>query len=187
MRIARNYRKLNTNEKDLARQVFRNSLPSWWKIFLTDGLGPLPTFDNPFTEEVKGTYMIHVGPEVYPDAMVNASFGSFGTYKEILVHEMTHVWQYYHGYHVVLRSLWANTVGAGYSYTLGGAWDDYNVEQQAAIVEHWYSPTLGNMSVNDPRYPYIDKIIRPGIDSGFFSTMYENLVIRLKPEDLRRL
>ena len=101
-----------------------------------------------------------------------------------LIHELTHVWQFYHGYWVVLRSFWANVPGKGYHYTLeeSDAWDDFNVEQQASIVEHWF--TRG-MQINDDRFPFIAKIIKPGITGGFWATIRDKLLIEMPLKELR--
>jgi hypothetical protein len=137
-------------------------------------LGPVPGLDNPFTAHEFGLFWINVGPEVYPDAALAQQYGGFGSRKAILIHEMTHVWQYYHGYSVELRSLWANRWGAGYNYTVGEEWGDYNVEQQAHLVEDWF---MGGQSVSDPRFDYIDKIIRPGIPEFTGMALARRLVI----------
>jgi hypothetical protein len=107
-------------------------------------------------------------------------------YRNIFIHEMTHVWQYYHGYWVVLRSLWANTLGAGYNYTIGAldAWDDYNVEQQAQLVEDWFS---GGMSTTDDRFVFIEKIIRAGVTGGFWADFMDTLMVKLPIEKLRQV
>jgi hypothetical protein len=126
-----------------------------------------------------------VGPSVYPDATLTTTFGGFGSYRDIFIHEMTHVWQYYHGYWVVLRSAWANSrFGAGYSYTVqaSDAWDDFNVEQQASLVEHWFS---GGMSTTDDRFVFIEKIIRAGISGGFWASMLDTMVMKLPLTKLR--
>ncbi len=44
-----------------------------------------------------------------------------------------------------------------YAYGLGSAWDDYNVEQQASIVEDWFAY---GMNVSDPFYPFIQDTIQ---------------------------
>lgn len=41
-------------------------------------------------------------------------------------------------------------------------WKGYNVEQQGNIVEDWFDATKGNRSVIDPRFTYIEKVIRAG-------------------------
>ncbi|HEY6982507.1 MAG TPA: hypothetical protein VH499_16260 [Reyranella sp.] len=57
-------------------------------------------------------------------------------------------------------AIWARSpFGAGYDYKLGKPWDDYNKEQQAHIVEDWY--TNGRLK-SDDRYPYVRLVIRSG-------------------------
>jgi hypothetical protein len=107
MRIARNSRKLSDPERTLAGQVFHGSLPSWGRILIADGLGPLPGRDNPYTDDVGGMYMVNVGPDYYPDLTSFTDYG-FASGPRLLIHELTHVWQYDHGYWVILRSAWAN-------------------------------------------------------------------------------
>lgn len=98
---------------------------------------------------------------------------------------MTHVWQYFHGYWVVSRSVWANEFGQGYGYTLedSDAWDDFNVEQQASIVENWFKN--GTMSLIDERYPFIEKIIKPGIRGGAWANIMERTLVQLPLNELR--
>ena len=96
MRIARKMRNLSDTEKDLAGKVFDDSLPAWRRIYITDGLGPLSTYDQPYTEEAARLFTVNVGPDYYPDLNRNTSYG-FGTCRNLLIHELTHVWQYYHG------------------------------------------------------------------------------------------
>ena len=73
-----------------AMKVFLASLPAWSKIRITDGLGPLPFMDRPYTEELSslGLFFVNLGPDMYPDATANQR------YKDTLIHELTHVWQY---------------------------------------------------------------------------------------------
>jgi hypothetical protein len=156
MRMPRSARRLSDTEWHIINGVFQNSLPAWDRILLTDALG---YDDAPFTVWSYLFYWIHVGPKIYPDASLTTAWDSTSNYDDVLVHEMTHVWQYYHGYTVVTSSVWARTGGAGYDYTVGQDWDDYNSEQQAQLVEEWHHK---GESTTDPRFPYIDKIIRPG-------------------------
>jgi len=91
-------------------------------------------------------------------------------YRDVLIHELTHVWQYYNGYWVAPRSFYAQEIGKGYHYTLDpkkDCWNDFNVEQQASIVEHWFS---SGMSEENDRYPFIDMIIR-GWNAGETKTL----------------
>src|SRR5262249_9043292 len=136
MRVARKSRNLSAAEISIAKAVFQNSLPAWGSIRITDGLGPIPGLDNPYTDTITGFYEINVGPDVYPDATPSTWLPGFGQYRHIFVHEMTHVWQYYHGYGVVTGSIWANKFGKGYDYTIedSDSWSTYNIEQQAHLV-----------------------------------------------------
>lgn len=59
----------------------------------------------------------------------------------LLVHELTHVWQYQHGGSDYLsEALWAQLFGQGYDWERGLAsgrgWEALNPEQQAALLEH---------------------------------------------------
>lgn len=174
MRLDTQSRELSDSEWRLAQSVFGTSLPDRSRIQIGDGLG---IDDRPYTWEesqqwgrgvggysgrsATSLFTLHVGPDMYPDA-------SRGAYAKKFIHELVHVWQYYHGYWVVSRSLWAQSrFGAGYAYTLSrdDAWDDFNVEQQAHLVEDWYA---GGMSASDDRFVFIEKIIRAGVEGGIF-------------------
>ena len=49
--------------------------------------------------------------------------------------------------------------GAGYEFTRGAPWKEYNVEQQAHIVETW-NEERKDRGENDELFPYIHYIIR---------------------------
>jgi hypothetical protein len=74
-----------------------------------------------------------------------------GTYEEalrgrrdgLLVHEMTHVWQFQRrGWRYMAEALWAQSFGGGYVYVKelrsGRAWRQLNLEQQAMLVQDAY-------------------------------------------------
>jgi hypothetical protein len=184
MRFARKERVLSDPERHWAKAVFQDSLPSWERIKVTDAMGPIPGYDKPYTDEVMRMFVLNVGPDYYPDMDNDDDHDGWGRGRAVLIHELTHVWQFYHGYWVALRSFWANVPGKGYYYTLeeSDAWDDFNVEQQASIVEHWF--TRG-MQINDDRFTFIDKIIRPGITGGFWADIRDNLLIQMPLKQLR--
>ena len=178
MRITRNMRPLSGPERSVAKSVFGKSLPNLARVMITDGLG---YDDRPYTLQTGPLFQLNLGPDVYPNAVDKSKkFGS-DTLDALFVHEMTHVWQYYHNYNVILSSLWANTAGDGYACKAGKPWDDYNVEQQATLVEEWYE--LG-MSNADSRFVYIDKIIRAGL-SG--SSMVDTAITKLPVDKLKKL
>lgn len=154
MRLGRKSRLLSGPEKAIATTVFGLTLPDWNRILIDDGLG---YDDRPYTlDGPPGFYILHVGPVCYPNcASTIVWMGS--RIDATFVHEMTHVWQYAHNSFVKLSSLWGQTVGDGYSYTLGSDWDAYNVEQQASIVEDWY---VGGMLTTASAFPYIRDTLR---------------------------
>lgn len=161
------YRPLSQNEQNLVRVVFGLTLPHWTTIGIGDGLG---ASGRPWTDTGPTTYpempymqfQINIGDAAKSD-LASADHtncfvtGSPGTVAELLVHEMTHVWQYHnsHGKYGV----WASSVFGSYSFTPGDPWNDYDVEQQASIVEKWYS---NGRNKTDPLYPYIRLVIRSG-------------------------
>jgi hypothetical protein len=68
--------------------------------------------------------------------------------RAIFIHEMTHVWQFYHDYHKIAQAVWQYVSNFGdysksYIYDVSASkdFDDYNMEQQAAIVQDWWRLT----------------------------------------------
>lgn len=154
------YRNLKSREHLLVYSVFRDTLPSSRMIGIGDGLG---FGDRPWTDWGSGydsqlpdmQYQINVGDYASMDLDMK-TWTPFGTLCDLLIHEMTHVWQYWNGFGVKVSSVWANTLGAGYDFTPGDPWDDYNAEQQATIVEKWHSR---GRDKSDELYPYITEVI----------------------------
>lgn len=127
-----------------------------------------PTFGPTLPSLIGGTvnlgYFMNVGPTAYPD--MTASQGT----KDLLVHEMTHVWQGKNSsssmtyvinsaFHQCQGIIGSGARGAAYSFTAGAPWHSYNAEQQAKLVESWYSsgmPTSGDL------WPYIRDYVRLG-------------------------
>lgn len=143
--------------------VFRASLPSLYDIGIGDGLG---FGDRPWTDWGYDPnwpdfdYQINVGDYANVD-LSKMTWTPFGTLCDLLVHEMTHVWQYAHGRQVKGSSVWASTISS-YDFTAGDAWIDYNVEQQASIVEKWHHR---GRRKDDELFPYIYGVIWAGGDS----------------------
>lgn len=159
------FRALRQAEIDLARQVFRNTLP-YKRIFITDELGASNRpYLNIVDAEGWGTgdyYYLYMGSIGYADA---TSFSLMphdnDKVRNCFIHELTHVWQAYQDNKTpLLRSVVNQVCAAGngsydaYSYELGYDWDSYNVEQQAMLVEDWFKKD--KMAINfTPRYHYI--------------------------------
>ncbi len=138
----KNSRLLNTNETHIARKVFGERIP-YGRVLVTDAIG---ANGRPFTIPVPGTayYSLNVGAGAYPD------MSQVKLHAETLVHELVHVWQGVHSkwaYTYVFRSAWhqVRSGEAAYSYDKAEAalerssWGDYNPEQQAQIIEDWFS------------------------------------------------
>ena len=160
-------RALSRSEKNLARSVFRNTI-NYDMVKVTNTLG---AGGRPWTTNTPPMYMINVGSD-YPSLTANKER------KRLLIHELAHVWQGQHLVPFMLNSAAHQTLSAinnggdtapAYSYTVGKPWRNYNVEQQASIVAHWYTPTNicfkrgpcgGGMKTTDSRYRYIRDHIR---------------------------
>lgn len=156
-------RSLSTNEETVARQVFNSSV-AFGQVKVQDdlGLGGRPWTSPP--TPVYNKYILHVGPDFY------TSLSSSSSRRRLLIHELAHVWQGQHGVPLgyVLNSAFHQTitgltnggdVAPAYSYSTGLKWSQYNCEQQASIVEDWY--TAGKSTTNS-RYVYIVTNVRPG-------------------------
>lgn len=160
-------RTLLPDEIALAKSVFQNTLNySTVRITNTLGLG-----ERPWTTNSPPLYMVNVGP-AFPSLTANEGR------KLLLIHELTHVWQAQHLVPITLNSAVhqalsainnGGDVSAAYAYTVGKSWGQYNIEQQASIVAHWFMPTNicfpngtcgGGMKTNDSRYRYIRDNIR---------------------------
>jgi len=160
-------RALSTSEKNLAKSVFQNTI-NYDMVKVTDTLG---SGGKAWTTNTPPMYMINVGPD-YSSLTANKDR------KRLLIHELTHVWQGQHLVPFMLNSAAHQTLSAvnnggdvapAYSYTVGKPWGQYNVEQQASIVAHWYMPANkcfengpcgGGMQTTDSRYRYIRDNIR---------------------------
>jgi hypothetical protein len=162
-------RPLRGPELALARTVFQGFLP-YDDVLIGDhtGLQGAPwtqwaSFNKAMTEK----YILHLGLAGFADASSSATT-SYGVIRETFIHELTHVWQgshsFIHGLYQA-RSLacqaWALITtfdrDNAYQYAAGAEWSSYNVEQQASIVEDWFS---NGSRTSDPLYRYISQNIR---------------------------
>lgn len=175
-------RNLTPKELVLALGVFGGTIPLQKHIWIDDSLG---LGGRPWTNFIDGTAWLHLGPIAAKDLTSTDRWAGFGQYCDVLIHEMTHVWQYYHGrwvkWNSASRQVWATVtakvipVSTGlvvddddiYKYTVGQSWNSYNVEQQAQIVEDWFSSDSrkdhpGKSSPSDARFQYIEQIRASG-------------------------
>jgi hypothetical protein len=184
-------RPLTTGEIKLARSVFGNSI-RYDKVYIADlQIGQTALTAAFVTRKLILEYLI-CWPRYFGNAMGIELLPTF-------IHEMTHVWQgengkfpaQYMGSSVISQttsgiSEWVSTAirdrkllswetARSTAYTIpysmiGKNWSEFNVEQQASLIESWYVPRNSNlnfganmfgggMSQHDPRYPYIRDVI----------------------------
>lgn len=151
-------RELTANEHQFATATFGDNMPPRDQILINDSIGPdnrpyvFPRFDGKIT--------MNLGPGLYNDP-VATNVGTF-------VHELTHVWQVHHSGDVVwiaagLAAQVCNSLGKS-TYDPGPPgrpFGDYNLEQQATIVQRWY--VRDRQSETSQWYPYIRDNIRQGL------------------------
>jgi hypothetical protein len=161
-------RTLLPDEIALAKSVFQNTL-NYSMVRVTDTLG---LGGKPWTTNSPPLYLLNVGGD-YPNLAKDDDR------RRLLIHELTHVWQAQHLVPITMNSAVHQTlsaiqnggdVSAAYAYTVGKSWGQYNIEQQASIVAHWFMPSNlcfvnggpcgGGMKTTDARYPYIRDNIR---------------------------
>jgi hypothetical protein len=97
--------------------------------------------------------------------------------RAVFLHEMTHVWQYYHGYHKIFQAILLELrhpfhYDRAYPYNLSDSskFSSYNMEQQASIVEDWWRVTnnvspganTGTATSLSDYQPFIDQIRASG-------------------------
>jgi hypothetical protein len=152
-------------EKDLARKVFEETLP-YGAIYLSNGLGlehRAYTIPHPLH---LGSYVIHIGPDAFPDATDSSVIVLGQTADAVFIHELTHVWQGVnrrHAFDYILDSVYNQIRLGSDAYKLNQddvgkkKWSEFNAEQQAMIVENWYA---GGMSESAAAFTYIKDNIR---------------------------
>ncbi|MFN4079873.1 MAG: hypothetical protein ACK4NS_03140 [Saprospiraceae bacterium] len=139
-------RRLTSREEALTRTVFGNSIDYTRVRILLTGLAPATTPGNTIRLPADFSLVDARGP-------IDPETGELPLHQanaQLLIHEMTHVWQFQHqGPGYITRSLGqqlAATISRGsrnfaYAYTLSGrdSFFDFGPEQQAHIVENYYA------------------------------------------------
>ena len=156
-----NSRALFQGETSLIKTVFKTArLPSLLEVSIADGVSVKGT---PWTDS---DYQINVGPWSY-----DHDLSVFD--RSTLVHEMTHVWQYFNKTLTKLHAFVAsvrNPEDDLYSYDLNGSWEDMGFEGQAQMVEDWY--TMG-MHTEGHRYFFMKHVVWSGDKSAAHLTRTE--------------
>lgn len=158
-------RLLTNAEKDLARTVFEETLP-YGTIYLSNGLGlGHRAYTIPHPLHI-GSYVIHIGPEIFPDATDSSKVMFDQTGDAVFIHELTHVWQGVNratAFNYIVDSVYHQLRDKDHAYDLNNAdigtkaWGKFNAEQQAQIVENWY---VAGRSEGDAAFRYIRDNIR---------------------------
>jgi hypothetical protein len=164
-------RRITEGEFKLLQPVFRDTLP-YSRILcytMAGGISITPT-GNPYFARA-----------IYFDDFSNIP-DSVGSNKKAaaqwtFVHELTHVWQYYHGINVLRKAICvANLPGPyaeAYKYHLAKRQPflSYNIEQQAAIVADYWGwtrkiPLYYNQD-ETPQLSHYDEAIKTVQQSGY--------------------
>lgn len=136
----REQRVLTEAEYAWAVEIFGATLPPREHIRLSPALGRKR---RPFTfPGFRGRVTVFLGPDAADPVR---------TRPALFAHELTHVWQIHHAPHLLLWLIEAIATQLRYSfgqdvYGIGAAtkrWDEYTLEQQATVVEHWVAHRHG--------------------------------------------
>ncbi|MCQ9325698.1 type IV secretion protein Rhs [Neisseria dentiae] len=132
------WRRLTAQETELARLVFSDGI-DYGRVKIYRGMPLLPNLN------------VAVAPNghiYFPRRNCPDDFTCTGTHYAVwLIHELTHVWQYQHGYRTWLGGLMLAVKG-GYRQRCCYAYPppvcirsiaDLNMEQQADLIAHYYA------------------------------------------------
>jgi hypothetical protein len=150
-------RELRGPEREVAKGVFKSTIPLD-KVKIMPFLSPVGTALAP--PGCGLIYPILMGKAGFQDAVNNHYHVRPG---DILIHELTHVWQGIHGstwfsyavnslYHQAREFLRKGSRRGAYIFKAGEPWNSYGAEQQASIVETWFA---SGSSAEDALYWYI--------------------------------
>jgi hypothetical protein len=186
-------RNLTKPEKDLLRPIFQHSLPldrilitsisgKDGRAFTIPGsmvvvlanlipvVGQIISLAG-LIEHLQDKYLINVGKGAY-DHLIGSSYDNSFHEKagSLLVHEATHAWQGHNfafSWWYVFNSLYNQIRCGSRAYDVDESkrqqWTTYGVEQQATLIEHWFSR---GSSASDTAFPYLQDNIRKGKPFG---------------------
>jgi hypothetical protein len=135
-------RQLSLEERTLAEMVFGNNLPPHDKIILTN-LGH-PQGRAFVVPNAADECLVNLG-DAYNDPIRHTP-DAYPEHGQLLIHELTHIWQIHHSSFTpglicegIINQI-RNEFEEGIYNPGDGerAWSEYNLEQQATIVDRWY-------------------------------------------------
>lgn len=151
-------RHLTEGEIELARPIFKDSINYDKVKIIRGGLLSMPNSSNNAMTPFGSIHLPHESYETIPDFSICESKAG----KVWFIHEITHVWQYSLGMSVALRGTEMAVRGGyrnarGYDYDLNGkdqnkAFNEFNFEQQAELVSHYFDAVYLNAYKHD-NYP----------------------------------
>jgi hypothetical protein len=163
-------RKITDGERSLLRMVYEETLP-YPKLEVATNDYNIGGKTNSLTPEDVPYLSTTIWCADFSGPSVPK--GDQGTF----IHEFMHVWQHYHGVHKLLSAAWQYARHLGdydeaYWYDLADSNDltDYNLEQQAAIIEDFWriNSGLGTLrnkgTINSPEayYRYAEQVRSAG-------------------------
>ncbi|HVS03556.1 MAG TPA: DUF4157 domain-containing protein [Thermoanaerobaculia bacterium] len=153
-------RKLSGDEIAMLRDVYGDSI-DYDSVRIKEGkTGVFGASGRPFTH----------GNTIYvPQSWLN-DHPDPAERRQLLVHEMAHVWQNQHGgTDYMTEALGAQWFGDGYNFAkglvAGERWGDLNPEQQAELLEKAFES--GYLTSSDPNKRFLVKLTDPDSDHGF--------------------
>ncbi|WP_343580693.1 zinc protease [Acinetobacter sp.] len=151
-------RTLTAREITLAREVFKDSIDYSKVKIINGGLLGMP---NASKNAMTPFGSIHLPSEDYDTTKDFGLDTTDATLKIWFIHEMTHVWQYQHGFNNARAGINTGINGGytqrslAYEYSLADIskkFNEYNMEQQAEIVSHYFDAThMYQTTHNSPR------------------------------------
>ena len=139
-------RRLTKNEVNLARLVYKDSIPYHKVGVIRGGLFGMPNSSNNAMTPFGKIFL----PDDYYDNIPDFTANIQSDNIRWFIHEMAHVWQYYAmDLSVACRGIALKVKGGyeadakAYAYDLFGAdakkeFKDFNIEQQAQIIAHYF-------------------------------------------------
>lgn len=176
-------RRLSAEERTLAEMVFGRNLP-YDRILLTNLCHPQGrAFVIP---NAAGECLVNLG-HAYHDPIRHTSPG-YSEYGQMLIHELTHTWQIHHSSFMpglicegIVNQVKHEIEGAeGGVYSPGDGkrgWSEYNLEQQATIVDRWYCGWWGPGPCSAKSHVYPSHI-RDALNGGVAPPVVQPLSVR---------
>jgi hypothetical protein len=141
--LAEPNRPLTAGEIALLKPIFRDGID----------YAEVRVINNSFPLQPKNVYMTPRGHVYAPAELWQDDFSAVPRVRAVFIHEMTHVWQHANGMDLVGQGVIEFTKHRGdyekaypYELELGRDLVDYGMEQQASIVEDYFTITVDRES-----------------------------------------